>query len=72
MKTKDLKSGFHMFGGKGDVWSKTAHIAQSGFSPRTLCGKPMLSSNWCKIEEVDEIGCKECIAKYDAMAAEKP
>lgn len=60
-----LKTGFYLFGGKGDVWSNTAHLAKSDFSGRTLCGRPMLSSNWVRIEGVSEPGCKECIRLYE-------
>ena len=52
-----------MFGNKGALWSNAAHIAKSG-SPTTLCSTPMLSTNWCRIEEVKEIGCPECLMEY--------
>ena len=60
-----------MFGGKGAMWINEAHIAKDGH-PRTLCDAPMLSSNWCRIADLKTIGCRECIAKYDAITAEKP
>lgn len=60
MKVTDLKSNQYMFGGKGDVWSNTAHVSEGG-SSTTLCGKPMLSTNWCRINEVEEIGCPKCL-----------
>ena len=63
MKTIELRNNYYMFGGKGDVWSNTAHIAKSG-KTRTLCEKPMLSTNWCRINEVEHIGCTECLKKY--------
>lgn len=63
MKTKDLKSGYHIFGNKGNLWSNGAHIAEDGYSPTTLCGVPMLSTNHCRNEK--EIGCKECIDIYN-------
>jgi len=63
-----LDSNFYLFGGKGDVWSKTAHIAQSGsFSGVTLCGKPMLSSNHVQYNNVTEPGCQECINQYEKL-----
>jgi hypothetical protein len=66
MKTKDLNKGYSIFGNKGAVWSNQCHIAQNGsFSGRTLCGVPMLSSNWARIEDIQEIGCKECLAIYN-------
>lgn len=66
IKKEELKSGFWIFGNKGNVWSDNAHIFQSnGLSNgRTLCGVPMLSTNWAKLEEVQHIGCPECIKIY--------
>jgi hypothetical protein len=64
MKVNELKQGHYMFGGKGDVWGNTAHICKSGTMGGTMCGKPTLSSNWCEIDRVQEIGCKECIEAY--------
>jgi len=60
----DLKPGHMVFGNKGNVWNDTAHISKSDFSGRTLCGVPMLSSNWARIEEVKSIGCPECNKLY--------
>jgi hypothetical protein len=65
MKTSELKSGYYMFGNKGSVWSNEAHIAQSG-KYETMCGVPMLSSNWAAIEKVENIGCKKCLEKYNS------
>lgn len=65
MKTKDLKKGFHIWGNKGAVWSNKCHIAEDGFSSTTLCGIPMLSNNWARIDNIVEIGCEECIKLYD-------
>ena len=53
------KHGYYLFGGKGDVWSNTAHLSHDGMST-TLCGRPMLSTNWVRINEVQEVGCAEC------------
>ena len=64
MKTKDLKSGFHMFGNKGACWSNEVHIADGG-SSTTMCGTPMLSTNWANIWNKDEIGCPDCLKAYD-------
>ena len=61
----DLKPGHSIFGNKGNVWNDTAHISKSDFSGRTLCGVPMLSSNWARIEEVDTIGCSKCLERYN-------
>jgi hypothetical protein len=68
MKTSELKPNFYMFGNKGAVWSNTAHIAQSGiFAGGTLCGTPMLSTNWARIENVEHIGCPECLEAYNKI-----
>ena len=58
------KHGYYLFGGKGDVWSKTAHLSHGGMST-TLCGRPMLSTNWVRIEGVNEVGCIECSKLFD-------
>lgn len=70
MKVQDLKQGFYQFGNKGNVWSNQTHIASGGRSG-TLCGTPMLSSNWASIEEHPEIGCKECLAIYNELVSEQ-
>ena len=58
------KHGYYLFGGKGDVWSNTAHLSHGGM-PTTLCGRPMLSTNWVRINEVLEVGCTECARLFD-------
>jgi hypothetical protein len=70
MKVSELKEGYHMFGNKGNVWNNTAHIAKSGFNSSTLCETPMLSRNWAKIEELQEIGCPECLEIYKKLKNE--
>ena len=67
MKVSELKEGYHMFGNKGTVWNNTAHIAESGFKGTTLCDTPMLSTNWARIEEVQEIGCPDCLKIYNEL-----
>ncbi len=62
MKVSELKPQYSIFGNKGNVWNNTAHIYKSGEG--ILCGTPALSTNWAKIEEVEEIGCVECEKKY--------
>lgn len=55
-----------MYGNKGAMWNNEAHIAKSGtFSGRTLCGTPMLATNHCHLNDVKEIGCKECLKEYE-------
>lgn len=58
-----LEKGFYLFGNKGAMWSNKLHIANSG-SNLTLCGTPMLSTNYAKAATVQEAGCPECIARY--------
>lgn len=64
LKKNQLKAGFFIFGNKGNVWSDNAHIFESG-SSSTLCGTPMLSNNWAKLEDVKEIGCEKCLKIYN-------
>ena len=64
MTTQELKNGYYIFGNKGNVWNNEAHIADNSFSGRTLCKVPMLSTNWARIENVEHIGCKECLEIY--------
>jgi hypothetical protein len=73
MNIKELKTKFYIFGNKGNVWSNSAHIAESG-ATTTLCGTPMLSRNWAFIENFEEIGCQECLKRYKlaSMGIEYP
>jgi len=64
IKVKDLKPEFHLFGNKGSVWNDSAHISKSG-EHTTLCGTPMLSTNWARIENLEHIGCEKCITIYN-------
>ena len=62
MKVNELKSNYHVFGNKGNVWNNTAHIYKNGTG--NLCGTPALSTNWAHIEKVETVGCPECLKKY--------
>lgn len=62
IKKTDLKINYSLFGGKGNVWSNTAHIYKSGTG--NLCGTPALSSNHVAYEGVEVAGCLGCIGKY--------
>jgi len=62
MKVNELKSNYHVFGNKGNVWNNTAHIYKNGIG--NLCGTPALSTNWARIEKVETVGCPECLKKY--------
>lgn len=66
IKKSDLKPGYSIFGNKGNVWNNACHISKDGHSSTTLCGVPMLSSNWARIEDVQEIGCPDCLGIYRA------
>ena len=59
---KDLKPNYSLFGGKGNVWSNTAHIYKSGTG--NLCGTPALSSNHVAYEGVEVAGCLKCVSQY--------
>jgi len=61
IQKKDLKPNYSIFGGKGNVWSNTAHIYQSGNG--NLCGTPALSSNNAGDAGMDA-GCEKCCAIY--------
>ena len=63
MKQKELNSKYYLYGNKGAVWSNKVHIAKSG-QMGTLCGTPMLSSNWARIEDIDHAGCPNCLLAY--------
>ena len=64
----DLPSRCYMFGNKGAVWGDEAHIALSGDGThRTLCGKPMLSTNHARLSKVKTIGCLKCKAEYEKL-----
>lgn len=62
MNIKDLKPGYSIYGNKGNVWNNTAHIYKKGVG--TLCNTPALSSNWAAIENVEHIGCPNCLEQY--------
>jgi hypothetical protein len=69
VSTLDKK--YFMFGNHGAVWDNKCHIAEAGFSPTTLCGVPMLSTNWARIENVKEIGCPDCIKLYNKLMSKE-
>lgn len=64
MQASELNEGYGIFGNKGAVVSDECHIFRYGFDSETLCGTPMLSTNWAKVEGVTHIGCKSCIKEY--------
>jgi hypothetical protein len=58
----ELKPNYSLFGGKGNVWSNTAHIYKAGTG--NLCGTPALSTNHVRIEGIEVAGCQQCITEY--------
>jgi len=62
MKVSELQPGYTIFGNKGNCWNNTCHISH-GFRG-TLCGTHALSNNWARIDNVQEIGCPECLEIY--------
>ena len=62
IENKELGTGFTVFGGKGNVWSNTAHIYQSGKG--NLCGTPALSFNHAQGMDA---GCPICVQKYNEI-----
>jgi hypothetical protein len=66
VSAKELGKEFMIFGNKGNVWTGTAHAYKNGTG--NLCGTPALSSNWARIEGVEEVGCPACLEK---LAEEK-
>jgi hypothetical protein len=72
MNIAKLQEGYYQFGNKGAVFSNETHIAQAGiFSGTTLCGTPMLSTNWAHIEKHEEIGCPKCLYIYGKPNSEE-
>ena len=63
MNQNQLNQNHYLYGNKGAVWTNAVHIAKSG-QVATLCGTPMLSSNWARILEVKHVGCPHCIIAY--------
>lgn len=62
MKTTELKPNQMIYGNKGNVWTNTAHIYESGKG--NLCGTPALATNWARLEGIQEIGCLSCLKKF--------
>jgi hypothetical protein len=63
---KELGSGYMVFGNLGNVWSGTAHAYKSGVG--NICGTPALSSDHAKYNNIEEVGCPECLAKLTEEA----
>jgi len=62
---KELGKAFMIFGGKGNVWSNTAHAYKAGTG--NLCGTPALSSNHAAMSGITEVGCPKCLELISAF-----
>ena len=71
MKTNELTAGYSIFGNKGACFANQCHIFKEGLDFGTLCGTPMLSTNWAEINKVDEICCSKCLAIYNEQNPKK-
>jgi len=60
-RVKDLGPNIRVFGNKGNVWTGTCHAYKSGVG--NLCGTPALSTNWARLEGVEEVGCPQCLER---------
>ena len=60
---KELGPEYSIFGGKGNVWTSTSHAYKNGQG--NLCGTPALSTNWARLEGVEEVGCPACLEKLE-------
>ena len=63
MNIKTLNKDQMIYGNKGNVWTNTAHIYQSGKG--NLCGTPALATNWARLEGITEVGCPECLKRLE-------
>jgi len=64
MKITFLDTTHMLYGNKGAVCSNTFHICEVGLSSSTLCGVPMLSTNWASLVENAKPGCLKCRLLY--------
>jgi len=67
MTTLELKPNQMIYGNKGNVWTNTAHIYQSGVG--NLCGTPALATNWARIEGIKHVGCERCLEKLSTFTS---
>jgi len=61
----ELKSGYFIYGNKGNVWENTAHIYKSGQG--NLCGTPALATNHARLNEIKVAGCVKCSHEYSEL-----
>lgn len=57
----------YLFGNKGAVWTNKIHIAKinNNNNGGSLCGTPMLSTNWAGFEKNPQAGCEKCLEIYN-------
>lgn len=61
----DLKSGYIIYGNKGNVMGDTAHIYE--LSKGNLCGTPALSTNHASLKGIEVAGCSKCNEVYSSI-----
>ena len=61
----ELKSGYMIYGNKGNVWENTAHIYE--FNKGNLCGTPALATNHARLQGVTVAGCVKCSKEYSEL-----
>lgn len=72
MEKSKLKGNYDAYGNKGACWSNKVHITKTNsFSGTTLCGTPMLASNYARIWDEKEIGCPDCLRIYNEKQQRK-
>ena len=69
VQVNKLGKAFSIFGGKGNVWSGTAHAYKAGYG--NLCGTPALSSNHAAMSGITEVGCPECLKVLEHFSVKK-
>ena len=69
VQVNKLGKAFSIFGGKGNVWSGTAHAYKAGYG--NLCGTPALSSNHAAMSGIDVVGCPECLKVLEHFGVKK-
>ena len=60
---RELSSEYFIYGNKGNVWSNTAHAYKTGFDSDSgnLCKTPALANNHARWNDIEEVGCIECL-----------
>ena len=71
MKQTFLDSCHMLYGNKGAVWTNSVHICETGFNSSTLCGVPMLATNWAAEMEIEKPGCLKCRTIYACKNAKR-